>query len=192
MAAGIPSPSADGRHQPLGDAYDTLGFAPVFDLDPTTLERRHRELSRALHPDRYAGRPSSERQRALGRAIEVNEAFRKLKDPVTRAETLLARHGRTLTETNARPADPGLLMEVMERREALTEARRAGDLAKVRGLVHGVAQREQRVIGEMAKAFVQRPPALERVEALLGELRYHRRFIEEAQSVEDDLDEKPA
>jgi molecular chaperone HscB len=176
----------------LPDPYDTLGLAPVFELDAATLERRHRELSRALHPDRYAGRPSSERQRALGRAIEVNEAFRKLRDVVGRTEALLARLGRPVSETNAPPADPALLMEVMEQREALGEARRSRDLGSVRTLVRQVQVREQRVVAEMAKAFVQLPPELSRIETLLGELRYRRRFLEEAASIEDELDGAPA
>lgn len=192
MVAGTPSRSVRAAGVPLADPYETLGFAPVFDLDGPALERRHRELSRALHPDRYAGRPASERQRALGRAIEVNEAFRKLRDPVGRAEALLSRLGREVSEANASPASPALLMEVMEQREALAEARGKRDLAKVRTLMRAVQVREQRVVGEMTKAFVQQPPDTARIEGLLGELRYHRRFIEEAAAVEDDLDENPA
>jgi molecular chaperone HscB len=192
VAAGTPSPSADGPNAALSDPYDTLGFAPVFDLDGPSLERRHRELSRALHPDRYAGRPASERQRALGRAIEVNEAFRKLRDPVGRAEVLLARLGRHVTEANGAAAAPALLMEVMEQREALAEARHKRDLARVHTLMRTMQVREQRVVADMTKAFAQRPPDTARIEALLGELRYHRRFIEEAAAVEDDLDVSPA
>jgi len=192
VVAGTPSPFADGSRPPLSDPFETLGLAPVFELDPATLERRHRELSRALHPDRYAGRPSGERQQALGRAIEVNEAFRKLRDPVHRAEVLLARHGRPVGESGGAAADPALLMAVMERREELGEARRGRDLAKVRGLTRAVREREQRVLAEMAKAFVQLPPDFARIEPLLGELRYHHRFLEEALAIEDDLDDKPA
>ncbi len=176
----------------MSDPFDTLGLAPVFELDMPTLERRHRELSRALHPDRYSGRPSGERQQALGRAIEVNEAFRKLRDPIARAEALLVRHGRPIAETGGAPAAPALLMEVLERREALGDARRARELGKVRALTRAVRDREQRVLAEMAKAFVQLPPDFARIEPLLGELRYHQRFLEEALAVEDELDEKPA
>ncbi len=67
------------------DPFDTLGVEPRFDLDLAALERRHRDLSRALHPDRYAGAPAAERRLALGRAIDANEALRVLKDPIRRA-----------------------------------------------------------------------------------------------------------
>ncbi len=191
MAADTPSPSADFRPK-VSDPYEILGFAPVFALDATALERRHRELSRALHPDRYVGRSSSERQRALGKAIEVNEAYRKLRDPIARAEALLARLGRPTDERSAAPADAVLLMEVMERREALGEAQKRRDLAGVRALVHAVGQREDRILHEMAKGFAQQHPDVPRVETLLTELRYHRRFLEEAAGIEDDLDVKPS
>ena len=59
------------------DPFETLGVEPRFDLDLTALEKRHRELSGALHPDRYTGRPASERRMALDRAIKVNEAWRE-------------------------------------------------------------------------------------------------------------------
>ena len=189
MVADTPSPSADLRPK-VSDPYDVLGFAPVFVLDATALERRHRELSRALHPDRYAGRSSSERQQALGKAIEVNEAYRKLRDPIARAEALLARLGRPTGEASAAPAPGELLMEVMERREALGEARQRRDLPGVRALAHAVGQREGRVLQEMAKAFAQQHPDVPRAETLLTELRYHRRFLEEAGGIEDDLDVK--
>ncbi len=171
----------------MTDPYETLGLAPVFELDDALLERRHLELSRALHPDRYAGRPAGERRQALGRAIEVNQAFRKLRDPVGRAEALLARHGKHAGEVGAAPAAPMLLMEVLERREALGEAKRRGDLAAVRALTATVRQQRRAVVEAIAGLFSEDPPDLARVEALLGELRYHVRFLDEADAAEDEM-----
>jgi len=58
------------------DPFATLGVEPRFDLDLGEVARRHRELSRALHPDKYTGAPAAERRLALSRAIEVKDAFR--------------------------------------------------------------------------------------------------------------------
>jgi molecular chaperone HscB len=172
----------------LSDPFDLFEVEPRFDLDLALLERRHRDLSRVLHPDRYVGRPAGERQQALGRAIEVNEAFRSLRDPVRRATVLLARHGRHTDEADAPRADPMLLMEVMERREALSEARRAKNRDVVDRLTDAVKGREREVEAEIATAFDRNPPDLARVETLVGELRYHRRFLEEAGVALDDLE----
>lgn len=171
----------------MTDPFETLGFEPVFDLDPALLERRHRELSRALHPDRYAGRPASERREALGRAIVVNQAFRALKDPIARAEALLARHGKVVEEKGGQPADPMVLMEVLERREALGDAKRARDLDGVRRLAGDVRERERTTLDAIRRGLGATPPDLELAEKALGELRYHRRFLDEVSAIEDEL-----
>ena len=49
--------------------FATLGVEPRFDLDLPALEKTHRELSRALHPDKYVGATASERRAALERAV---------------------------------------------------------------------------------------------------------------------------
>jgi molecular chaperone HscB len=172
----------------VSDPFELLEIEPRFDLDLALLERRHRDLSRVLHPDRYAGRPAGERQRALGRAIEVNEAFRTLRDPVRRGQALLARHGRHTDEADRARADAALLMEVMERREALAEARRSENREAVDRLTETVRARERAIEAEIAASFGKSPPDLARVETLLGELRYHRRFLDEAGGILDDLD----
>jgi molecular chaperone HscB len=188
VAADTPSPFADGRHVPLSDPFEILGFAPAFELDPLALEARHRELSRALHPDRYAGRPASERKQALGRAIEVNDAARTLKNPIRRAQALLARRGQPVSETSSPPASPELLMTVMELREGLGAARREHDLPRVRELTRQVRASETKVTRALAEGFAAVPPDYRRIETLLGELRYYARFLEEAGAIEDDLD----
>jgi len=75
------------------DPFATLGLAPSFDVDLAAIGKIHRELSRALHPDRYIGASPSERRAALAKAIEVNEAWRIVRDPIRRADALLVLRG---------------------------------------------------------------------------------------------------
>ena len=170
-----------------GNPFEALGIEPVFSLDLAVLEQRHRDLSRALHPDRHAASGAAERRRALGRAIEVNEAFRILKDPIRRAEALLALRGVESGEGKDPPASPALLMEVMERREALAEVRQTKNeaaLERLRSEVRREAERTQAVLtSEFASPSANSAEILKRV----GELRYYRRFLDEAASIADDL-----
>ena len=69
------------------DPFDTLGLEPVFDLDLAAAERRYRELSKVVHPDRFTTVSGPERRRALSKAVDVNEAWRRLRDPIARAES---------------------------------------------------------------------------------------------------------
>lgn len=167
--------------------FEVLGVPLLFSLDEQELERRHRDLSRALHPDRYTGRSSTERREALSRAITVNEAFRKLRDPISRAEALLSQLGREVSENSQPKPDPALLMQVMEEREALSAARRAGDRHRIEGIAAQASGRTEDATERMADAFSEEPIPVERVLNLLGELRYLRRLKEEAGAALDEL-----
>ncbi len=159
----------------------------TYGLDSSALEERHRNLSRALHPDRHAASGAAERRLALGRAIEVNEAFRILKDPVRRAEALLARRGVASGEGKEPPASPALLMEVMERREALAEIRQRKDQAALARVSAEVRQLEQRALAALAEEFARANLDSAKILKQIGELRYYRRFLDEAATIADDL-----
>ena len=169
------------------EPFETLGVEPTFELDLAVLEQRHRDLSRALHPDRHAASGAAERRMALGRAIEVNEAFRILKDPVRRAEALLALRGIQSGEGKEPAASPALLMAVMERREALAEVRHSKDEAALKRLIGEVRESEVRTQGALAQAFAGTPENSAEILKRIGELRYYRRFLDEAAAIADDL-----
>jgi molecular chaperone HscB len=172
------------------DPFDTLGLEPRFDLDLAAVEQRHRDLSRALHPDRYTGAPAAERRLSLSRAIDVNESFRVLKDPVRRAEALLRRAGAAMSETSEPKPPPSLLMEMMEQREELSDAARAKDLGRVAALGRAMDARRaevERRLGLALDAGSEGPQKIAAALPSLGELRYIRRFLDEVSAIEDEL-----
>ena len=172
------------------DPFATLGLPRSYHVDKDALDRRYRELQQTLHPDRYVGAPASERQLTLSKAIEVNEAYRVLRDDQKRGEALLTALGGRISE---QAADPELLMEMMELREALSEARAERDAARVARLAASVTEHAESARAELARVFdkLQGEPAagstaLERAQALLGRLRYYRRFQDEVAQFEDE------
>ena len=132
------------------DPFETLGIAPSFDVDLTSLEKRYRELARVLHPDRHLAGSPAERRLTLGKAVEVNEAWRLVRDPIRRAEALLRRLSVRMEEGKEPQANPEFLMEMMEQREALSEARASGDPAAVERLANAIRQREKDVTARIA------------------------------------------
>ena len=174
------------------DPFATLGAPRRFDLDLAALEKTHRELSRALHPDKFAPAGASERRAALEKAANVNEAWRIVRDPIRRAEALFRAEGCAVGETNEPKASPAFLMEVMEEREALAEARVAKDLAKVQKLGGAIAVRAKAVEGKLTAGYSGGAPPkdeLEKLLPLLGELRFYRRFLDEVEAIEDEARE---
>lgn len=174
----------------MTDPFETLGVKAQFNLDLRALEQRHRDLSKALHPDRYAGAPATERRLSLGRAIDVNEAFRVLRDPIRRAEALIRRAGVPVGETAEPKAAPSLLMEMMEAREELAEAARDKNIERVKRLGQAMAARDSTLLDRLGREFNDTggdPQRWTRVLLSLGELRYVRRFLDEVRAIEEEL-----
>lgn len=167
------------------DPFATLGAPRRFDLDLSALEKTHRELSRALHPDKFAQASASERRAALEKAAAVNEAWRMLRDPIKRAEALFRVHGIAVGETNEPKASPAFLMEVLEEREALAEARAAKDLAKVAKLGDAMRARAAAAEKKLADGFASGADP-KTLLPLLGELRFYKRFVEEVEAIEEE------
>jgi molecular chaperone HscB len=167
------------------DPFATLGVPREYALDSEELERKYRDLQRALHPDRHVNATPAERRVALSKAVEVNEAYRVLKDDVRRAESLLALLGHAAKET---AADPELLMEVMELREALSEAKQDKSLQRVQKLASQVQALAATTRRELAAALAEQPQgaALAKPAALLSKLKYYKRFLDEVIVIEDD------
>lgn len=122
-AGSLPDADLFGR-----DHFTLFGLPRQFVIDERALESRYHELQSAAHPDRHANRPEQERRLSMQWATRINEAYRLLRAPLTRARYLLELEGIDVGAENntAMPAD--FLMQQMEWREALDEARDARDV----------------------------------------------------------------
>jgi len=198
-ACGAPQPVS--THGAREDYFAVLGVELRFDLDAALLEARYKELSRKLHPDRFAKADPQARRAALQRTVQLNEAWRALKEPLKRAEYLLELGGVKLASDDggARAggvaASPALLMEILELREELGEARFAHDDAKVTGMGETMraraAEAGARVAEGLSGAGVPSAERLEQVARELVALRYYRRFLDEV-AAHDDARERAA
>lgn len=171
------------------DPFATLGLPRRYDIDSSELERAYRQLQRTLHPDKHVGAPASQRKATLGKAVEVNEAYRTLRDELSRAQALLTllSGGTSASE----PADPELLMEIMELREALNDAKHQADLPAVRGLAQRVDALRVTTRDELARVFDQlgsarSAAALTTAGVLVSRLKYYQRFLDEVSVIEEE------
>lgn len=109
------------------DFFSLFELPQAFRLNVSELDSRYRDVQAQVHPDRFANAPESERRMSMQWATRANEAYQTLKKPLGRARYLLELNGHDLQAENntAMPAD--FLMEQMEWREAVMEARAGGD-----------------------------------------------------------------
>src|SRR5262245_41869460 len=117
------------------------------------IERAFFERSKELHPDRFASAPAAERVAALSRSRALNDAYQTVKKPVPRAEYLLSRAGVTIGDNEQ--LDPAFLMEILELREELAEARVAKRTAEVEKLNAVMRQRRTAAVDSLTGLFQQ-------------------------------------
>lgn len=114
--------------------FELFQLPPTFAQDAAVLDARWKALQREAHPDRFAAQGAAAQRVAMQWSVRINEAYRRLKDPVQRAAYLCALHGVAIdAERNtAMPAD--FLMQQMQWREALDDASEAEDAAALPAL----------------------------------------------------------
>jgi molecular chaperone HscB len=67
-----------------GDYFSFLGVPRKLNLDLADLEQRFRALSRQFHPDYFYNATPAERRASLERSSYLNDAYRTLRQPITR------------------------------------------------------------------------------------------------------------
>jgi molecular chaperone HscB len=119
-----------GKIQPVEagtDYFAFFGLPRKLELDEAALEKSFYSLSRQLHPDYFMAASAEERQSSVERSSMLNDAYRALRDRVSRAGYLLELEGYKESE---KKAPPDLLEEVFELNmqiEELKAAKKMGD-----------------------------------------------------------------
>ncbi|MBF0190266.1 MAG: Fe-S protein assembly co-chaperone HscB [Magnetococcales bacterium] len=173
--------------------FALFGLEPSYEPDAAILEKNHRALQKQLHPDFFAQRGPTERRLSLEWTTRLNEAWQTLTDPVARAGYLLELLG---WKSTGRPAlDPEFLEEVMTLREALEEVDPLAPdalpkLATLKTTARGRLKVEESQIAHWFRRAHshEHPPstdALGEIARLVDRMRYHRRYLEELDRLED-------
>ena len=111
---------------PPSDYFEILGLTEGLRLDAKDLQTRFYKYSREYHPDRCARGSGEQKAFALEATAILNDAFRTLREPVSRAEYVMRKHGLDIGEQRTKDVPPELLEEVFDLNMALEELK-AGD-----------------------------------------------------------------
>lgn len=99
-----------------------------FDVDMAALNAAYHEVQGRVHPDKFAHASDTEKRVAMQWATRANEAYQVLKHPLKRATYLCELNGVDLQTESNTAMPPAFLMQQMEWREGLDEARTANDI----------------------------------------------------------------
>jgi molecular chaperone HscB len=126
------------------DHYALFGLAPRYAIDDKALSATYQSLQQTVHPDRFAQASEADKRAAMQSSAQVNEAYKTLRDPLTRAAYLCELKGAQVKAERHTAMPASFLMQQMEWREQLAQAQRQGDEAAIEALEHEVqlARRE--------------------------------------------------
>jgi len=171
--------------------FDLFGLPRTFDVDLERLAQRYRDLQQALHPDRFASAGDREKRLSLQASTQVNEAYRTLRDPLARARYMLFLETGEIVSENGATEDMEFLMEQMDLRETLGEAKNQSDPhATIEQVMDRLEATAEKLFGALARCLDssdadQRDQARE----LVRKLQFVEKCRIEAERVETDLDE---
>lgn len=152
--------------------FELFQLPAQFTLDMSALDAAYRDVQGKVHPDRFINASSAEKRVAMQWATRANEAYQTLKSPQKRAQYLCELNGVDL-QTESNTAMPvSFLMQQMEWREALDEAR---TLEAVEALADDVSAAERRMLLQLGTLIDERqdwPAAAGQVRALMFVARF--------------------
>ena len=127
--------------------YELFQLPQRFAVDATALDSAYRDVQSRVHPDKFVNATDAEKRVAMQWATRANEAYQTLKNPQKRAQYLCELHGVDL-QTESNTAMPvAFLMQQMEWREALGDARAGKDMDALEALDAQVkAERKARLV----------------------------------------------
>lgn len=169
------------------DHFSLFGLTRQFAVDMARLDQAYRQVQAEVHPDRFAGGSDAEKRLSMQWATRANEAYQTLRRPVARARYLLALAGvDTQEETNtAMPAD--FLMQQMEWREAVAEARASKDTQALDDVLNTLRQSERAMHQKLADALDgQRDHVLAAL--LVRKLRFIEKLADEVGAAQEALE----
>jgi molecular chaperone HscB len=167
----------------LSTDFEIFGLEPRQQLDRAALDARWKDLQREAHPDRFAAADAQAQRQAMQWSVRINEAYQRLKDPLQRAAYLCELNGTAVGAENNTAMPPAFLMQQMEWREELEDARGEAALERMADAV--VAARQAMIQGLEQTADEQHD-----YNALAGQVRalmFVERFARDVESRLDQL-----
>lgn len=114
--------------------FDLFHLPQCFTIDLAALDRAYHEVQNQVHPDKFVSAADAEKRVAMQWATRANEAYQTLKSPFKRAAYLCELNGVDLQIESNTAMPREFLMQQMEWREALDDAKAAKDIVALDAL----------------------------------------------------------
>lgn len=172
------------------DDFSLFQLPRRFSIDLEDLDQRWKAIQRQVHPDRFSMAGAAAQRVAMQWSSRINEAYRRLRNPLARASYLCELLGAPIQAENNTAMPGSFLMEQMALRENLEEAVHLHDFEELVSTVQkSIAQRQAlcaKWLDEVSP--VQPQEAAQEVRAWM----FMDRFLQDVQKRVAQLSEDPS
>ena len=168
------------------DDFTLFGLPQRFALDRSELDECWRRLQGEVHPDRFASEGAAAQRVAMQWAVRVNEAYARLKEPLSRGAYLCELRGAPIDAERNTAMPAAFLTQQMEWREGLDDA---ADSAAVERLEDDVAAAERTLLADLQRLLDDErdvPAAAAEVRALMFVRRFREGIERRLEALESD------
>lgn len=171
----------------MKNPFELFGLEPQFLVDHDALSATFRRLLQAVHPDRFASSSEQEQRMAMQKSTDLNQAYRVLKDPIQRAQAILALTIGDVAKKEVTVNDPDFLMEQLELREMLDTIIRTKDITALMAFsdkIEKMANEQELVIAKMFTANDNKPDC---ILSEVHKLQFMSKTLSDIADAEDDI-----
>jgi molecular chaperone HscB len=166
--------------------FELFNLPQQFAVDAGALDSAYRDVQSRVHPDKFVNATDAEKRVAMQWATRANEAYQTLKNPQKRAQYMCELAGVDLQTESNTSMPMAFLMQQMEWREELGDARAGKDSGALESLdkqlrtarKEQLAQIEQQINAADFAAAAQSVRALMFLEKFGEEVRFAFEAIE--------------
>ena len=170
----------------MNNPFALFNLPVAFQVDSALLNERYLALQKSLHPDNFSAVSAQEQRLAMQKSAEINDALRILKDPIARADSIIALNtGEQENPEEKSNKDIGFLMQQMEWRETLENIENRKDTDELTAFTKEIDQIRHAILSELSIALTEQQWDIARV--ITDKLRFIKKLQTEIERVEETL-----
>ena len=170
----------------MNNPFALFDLPVAFQVDSALLNERYLALQKSLHPDNFSAASAQEQRLAMQKSAEINDALRILKDPIARADSIIALNtGEQENPEEKSNKDIGFLMQQMEWRETLENIENRKDTDELTAFAQEINQIRHAILSELSTALDAQQWNIAR--AITDKLRFIKKLQTEIERVEETL-----
>ena len=153
-------------------------------LERAELDVRWKKLAAQVHPDRFVGQGAATQAQSMQWALRVNDAYRRLRDPLKRAAYLCELRGAPIEADSNTHMCGAFLAEQMDWREQLDDANSESAIDQLRQVVK---RREIGLLDKAARELDDTGGSPQRAAEAVRSLMFVERFLQDIERKRDAL-----